>query len=267
MSVQAGFVPHITTMGQGPRRALALHCSLAFGGAWAGLAKHLGQDLTLIAPDMPSHGRSPDWDEVSDFTDTVFQSALEALDSAPMDVFGHSFGAVVALRLAATHPERVRSLTLIEPVFFAVAQQDAPEAMIEHDTLSEPFVRAVVVGDRTETARCFNRLWGDGSDWHGLPEKSRAAMIRAIHMIPATSDFLYKDTAGMLLPGVLDRAAMPTLLVRGSTSLPAVTAIADGLVARMPNASQSVIEGAGHMAPISHPALVSEAINGLLSRS
>ena len=267
MKPQAGFTPHVTTLGQGPRRALALHCSLAHGGAWSGLAKYLGADLTFVAPDMPSHGRSADWDEMSHFADTVFRSAVETLDAAPMDIVGHSFGAVVALRLAVTHPTRVRSLTLIESVFFAVAQQDAPDAMIEHYADFEPFVEAVRAGNRIEATRVFNRIWGDGSKWDDIPERSRNAMIRAIPMIPATYDFLYEDDAGMLAPGVLDKATMPTLLVRGFTSAEAITAIADGLVARLPDATQSVIDGAGHMAPISHPVLVADAMRGLLKRS
>jgi pimeloyl-ACP methyl ester carboxylesterase len=216
---------------------------------------------------MPSHGGSADWDEVSDFSDTVYEAAAATLDDTPMDVVGHSFGAVAALRLAITFPEKVRSLTLIESVFFAVALQDAPETMADHDARAAPFFGAVNAGDISLAARSFNRMWSDGPIWHSLSERSRAAMIRAIHVVPDTFGFLYEDAKGILAPGVLDAATMPSLLVRGSKTLPAVTAINDGLEARLPNASQAVIDGAGHMAPLSHPAQVSDAIRGLLMRS
>lgn len=267
MRPQAGFTPHVTTLGQGPRRALALHCSLAFGGAWAGVTKELGQDLTLIAPDMPSHGASADWDEVSDFSDTVYQGALDAYDAAPMDLIGHSFGAVTALRIAATLPERVRSLTLIEPVFFAVAALDAPETMIEHNAQNTPFLDALSDGNRTAGARMFNGMWGNGAKWDDLSERSRAAMTRAIHVIPDSYRFLYGDSAGMLGQGVLDQVTMPTVLVRGSKTLSGIEVINNGLASRLPNASQVMIEGAGHMAPITHPNEVSAAIRDLLARS
>ncbi|MFC6639182.1 alpha/beta fold hydrolase [Sulfitobacter sp. JBTF-M27] len=91
------------TLGKGDRRALALHCTMAFGGAWKGLSNAL-PELTMLAPDMPSHGRSADWDEVSDFSDTVYAGTLAVMDETPMDVIGHSFGAVTALRLAVAHP-------------------------------------------------------------------------------------------------------------------------------------------------------------------
>jgi len=42
--LRGGVETHWQVMGQGPRRALAIHCSLAHGGTWAGVARALGQD-------------------------------------------------------------------------------------------------------------------------------------------------------------------------------------------------------------------------------
>ncbi|NNK16740.1 MAG: alpha/beta hydrolase [Sulfitobacter sp.] len=255
------------TLGKGKRRALALHCTMAFGGAWKGLSNAL-PELTMLAPDMPSHGRSPDWDEVSDFSDTVYAGTLSVMDEGPMDVIGHSFGAVTALRLAVAHPERVRSLTVIEPVFFAVALQDAPETLAQHDSDAQPFRDAIEAGDRETAARTFNRMWSaEAPKWDDMPERNRAAMVRAIHVVPDTHAFLYDDTAGLLDPGALDACTIPTVVLRGEHAHPAISANNDGLAARMPNAVQSVIEGAGHMAPISHPEAVADVLRELLSRS
>ncbi|SFD52872.1 Pimeloyl-ACP methyl ester carboxylesterase [Sulfitobacter brevis] len=267
MRPQQGFTPHISTMGQGPRRAMALHCNLAHGGAWGGVARALDDQLTLIAPDMPSNGRSPDWDEVSDFSDTVYCTALETMDDAPMDVMGHSFGAAVAVRLAVEHPDRVRSLTLFEPVLFSIAQADAPESMVEHEAQAADFYDAYESGDREEAARRFNRMWSDGPAWANLPERSRAAMIRAIPVVPATQDFLFRDSAGLLAEGVLEGCAIPALVMRGEDTLSVVKETNKGLARRLPNAAEVVIEGAGHMGPITHPQEVAEAIAGLLARS
>ncbi|MGC1496675.1 MAG: alpha/beta hydrolase [Sulfitobacter sp.] len=267
MRVQTGFTPHVTNLGQGQRRALALHCTLAFGGVWAGVARHLGQDMSFVAPDMPSHGESPDWDGQSDFSDTVYAAALASLDDAPMDLIGHSFGGMTALRLAAEHPERIRSLTLIEPVFFSIASLDAPATMEDHDARATPFFEAITAGDHLLAARAFNRMWSRATPWDILSDRSRSAMARAIPVVPDSYEFLYKDAAGLLKPGVLDRVHMPTLLMRGADALPAIVAINDGLEQRLPDATQAVIEKAGHMAPITHPTPVAEAIHALLHRS
>ncbi len=268
MTAQPGFTPHVMRLGSGQRPVLALHCTMAFGGAWAGLSKMM-PDLTVIAPDMPSHGRSADWDGSSDFGETVFQASLTAMADTPMDVIGHSFGGMTALRLAAERPDLVRSLTVIEPVFFGVARADAPETLAQHDAKAEPFRKAIEAQDYAAAARSFNGMWSDeeGPPWETLPERTRAAMTRAVHVVPDTYDFLYEDTAGLLAPGALDACTIPTLIMRGALSHPAITATNNGLAARMPNATQSVIDGAGHMAPISHPAPVAKAIAGLLARA
>lgn len=54
-----------------------------------------------------------------------------ALLQEPTDLVGHSYGAVVALLVAALRPEAVRSLVLVEPAAFALARGDlAVEAVI-----------------------------------------------------------------------------------------------------------------------------------------
>jgi pimeloyl-ACP methyl ester carboxylesterase len=262
---QAGFEPHVMTLGAGTRRALALHCTMAFGGAWKGLSDAM-PELTLVAPDMPSHGRSADWDEASSFGDTVFAASLAAMDAAPMDVIGHSFGAMTALRMAVRHPERIRSLTVIEPVFFAIPARDAPDSLGAHDVAAKPFKDAIATGDMETAARLFNKMWStDAPKWNTLPERTRAAMVRGVHVVPDTYGLLYEDTAGLLDPGALDDLHVPTLVIRGEHAHPAITAVNDGLTARIPGAVQKVIAGAGHMAPISHPVLVAAEIGRLLA--
>lgn len=247
---------------------LALHCTMAFGGAWAGFAKHTGEQLTLIAPDMASHGASADWDMHSNYADTVLAGSLAAMDDAPMDIVGHSFGGATALRIAVMYPERVRSLTVIEPVLFCAGAARDPAAIEAYDKVAQPFHEAAEAGDWETAAREFNSQWSDvAPPWNKVPERTRAAMVRAVPVVQDTRAFLYEDTAGLLQPGGLDAMQVPTVIMRGELAHPAVIATNDALAQIMPNAVQSVITGAGHMAPISHPKLVAEVVLDLLARS
>ena len=267
MTAQAGFAAHITTLGAGPRRVLALHCTMAFGGAWGGVSKALGEGVSLVAPDMPSHGKSPDWDEASDFGETVFAASMAALDEGPMDVVGHSFGAATALRMAVEHPERIRSLTLFEPVFFAAALAEGSTALDDDERNLVEMEEALERRDFDTAARAFNGMWSAGPKWDSLPERSRAAMARAVHVVPMTKPFLYDDNRNLLAPGRMEAVTAPTLVMRGAQSLPMITATNAGLAKRLGNAVEVVIEGAGHMAPISHPVEVAGSIAELFERS
>lgn len=259
---------HVSHFGHGARQVLALHCTIAHSGAWKGLARVLGDEARFTAPDMLSHGRSPDWDGQGGFQDRILQNAQACLE-ARSDVIGHSFGATVALRLAVERPDLVRSLTLIEPVFFAVAGQDAPDLIEQHGRDARPYLEALKRDDRTLAARLFNRMWGtaDGPRWPDLPEATRAAMIRGIHIVPTVDQALFEDSAGLLRPGVLDRAVMPALLLRGRLTHPVMTAISRGLVRRLPDAHEAVIDGAGHMLPITHPKETAEHVRALWARA
>jgi lipase len=257
----------VRSFGRGPRRVLALHCTLAHSGAWRGLAALMGDQATLITPDMLSHGRSPDWDGQGDFQDRSV-AAVQHLLEPEMDIMGHSFGATIALRLAVAHPERARSLTMIEPVFFAVGLKDAPDLVAAHDADLEPFAEAMRAGDMALGARLFNRMWGTGGPrWPELPEGLRAAMTRAISVVPACRAPIYEDLAGMLEPGVLERVSAPCLLLRGSETHPVIGAVNDGLARRLPDAESVVIKGAGHMVPISHPLETASELQRLFARA
>ena len=258
----------VRQFGTGPRPVLALHCTIAHSGAWRGLAGALEGGATLTTPDMLSHGRSPDWDRQGDYQDRSVAAVAHLLDPG-MDLIGHSFGATIALRLATEYPDKVRSLTMIEPVFFAVALQDAPEAQADHDRVAAGFSAAMATGDEALAARLFNRMWSTEAAprWPDLPEQTRAAMIRAIHVIPACHTSLYDDAPGLLAPGVLDRITCPSLLLRGSLTHPVIGVVNEGLAARLPAAVSQVIPGAGHMLPISHPAETAASIRSLFDRS
>ena len=70
----------------------------------------------VVAPDLRGHGRSnyePPWNfptHVADLIETV-----DALGIEQADWVGHSFGGRLMLELAASQPERIRRLVLLDP--------------------------------------------------------------------------------------------------------------------------------------------------------
>lgn len=263
--------PHINvrTFGSGPRPVLALHCTLAHSGAWRGLAGALGDTVTLHAPDLPNHGKSGDWDGQGDLHDTATAMALEVLDDVgapPIDVIGHSFGGTVALRLAIEHPDRVRSVAMFEPVFFAAALADSADFAAEYARDTAAFDAALQAGDTTQATRVFNATWGNGTDWDSIAQSTRDYMVARIGFVRDSTPFVIHDCAGLLAPGKFDLAQMPALLLQGETS-PWSGVVNAAIAWRLPNAHIVTLKGAGHMAPITDPAAVAAEIASFWRRA
>ncbi|UYP17789.1 alpha/beta hydrolase [Rhodococcus sp. Z13] len=95
---------------------LALHGLTGHGRRWRNLAEQHLPDVRVIAPDLRGHGRSPwapPWTLETHVADLL--AVLDAHARGPVTVVGHSFGGALALHLAATAPERVRALVLLDP--------------------------------------------------------------------------------------------------------------------------------------------------------
>jgi lipase len=252
---------HLRSFGEGPRPAVALHCSLAQGGVWAGVAAGL-PGVTMLAPDLPGHGRSPDWDGTSDFHSLTTREVL-AVMGGPCDLIGHSFGATVALRIALERPELVRTLTLVEPVLFAAARAAGSPAFRDYLTQNAAFADLYRAGNKRAAAEAFQAVWGGGVALSALPAHLQDYIVQRIDLIVAGHPALEGDSAGLLAHGRLESLGIPVLLVEGGTSPSVIGAIQDELARRLPQVTRIVVPGAAHMVPITHPAPVAAAIAAL----
>lgn len=243
------------------QQILALHPSLAHGGIFAGLGLR-----NLTAPDMIGHGRARDWDGQGDIHSLCTRDALEIADkmaakTGPIDLIGHSFGGTIALRIALERPELLRSIVLIEPVLFAAARADEAPEYRDFIATHRVFEALMQAGDFGAAAQHFQSLWGDGRDFSQAPDSVRRYIMDRLPLISAQTDALHNDSAGIMGYLRLEAMGLPVLLISGSETPPIMAAITRALVSRLPNVTQTVIAGARHMAPITHPNQVTEAMS------
>ncbi len=107
----------VRTLGEGPR-VLLVHGSVTNSVTWSAL-RGLGRRYTLVLPDRPGYSPNPPLDSI-DF-DTQADELAELLGDGA-HVVGFSYGGVISLLLAGRNPRSVRSLTVIEPPCFGVAE-------------------------------------------------------------------------------------------------------------------------------------------------
>ncbi|WP_425038050.1 alpha/beta fold hydrolase [Primorskyibacter sp. S187A] len=264
----AGHPAHWRRFGEGPREALLIHCSLAHAGVWRGLAAHLSDVVSCTGFDLPGHGRSGPWVGPGDIQDVSTRMAAALLpEEGRVDLVGHSFGATVALRLALSHPARIRSLTLIEPVFFAVAFRDVPECKAGFQAEHAGFEQAMSRGELEAAARAFTGIWGGATAWEDIPPAQQTLRASQMPLIQAAEGALHDDAGGLLQPGQIDALDVPSLLIEGAQSPRVIAIIQDGLERRLPDVTRARIVGAGHMLPITHPAEVAAPVRALFARS
>ncbi|MDB4988581.1 MAG: alpha/beta hydrolase [Myxococcaceae bacterium] len=99
------------------RRVLLIHGNPSHMDHWGLTVPALQQHAGVIAYDQPGFGRSSDFGDGLHGLERSADLAIAVLDkvgrSEPVDIVGHSHGALVALALAARSPHRVRSVVLL----------------------------------------------------------------------------------------------------------------------------------------------------------
>jgi pimeloyl-ACP methyl ester carboxylesterase len=117
---QAGSPVNVTVWGGG-ERVVCVHGSLSWGTFAFRAQRPLADSHSLVLPDRRGYGSSAVTGR-ADFS--VDADDVAALLGDGAHLVGHSYGAVVALLVAARRPEAVRTLTAVEPAAFSAARGD-----------------------------------------------------------------------------------------------------------------------------------------------
>jgi pimeloyl-ACP methyl ester carboxylesterase len=254
-----GVTPSFVQTGAGAP-VLCLHSSAGSSAQWRRLGTELSHRYHVLAPDLHGHGGTSAWpytrpmrlaDEVA-----LVQPLLGALPS-PVHLIGHSYGGAVALKMALAMPDRVRSLTLIEPVLFALLRRQGEHAAyIEISEVAEGCVSAVRAGRPAAAARLFVDYWNGPGAWARLPDHARVVVERASPSVARQWEAIFADPTPLTEYGGL---GVPTLLLSGDRGPVPARRVTELLAGTLPDAVHAVIAGAGHMSPMTHAATVNAA--------
>jgi pimeloyl-ACP methyl ester carboxylesterase len=250
--------------GDGPPVVL-LHSSMSSKSQWRELVQNMRDSHRLIAIDLHGYGETPlpqstDCFALSDevrLVESVLAATLQ--DDERFHLVGHSYGGVVALQLAQAQPQRVRSLCLFEPIPFHLLPEGDSGLTELHSVRRQ--VEACLKNDdvRGGTA-CFIDYWSGAGAFQQMPEARQSALTR---LLPKTA-LEFRAVAGeRLRPSFYRRIAAPTRLIAGRSGPRPARRLASTLAAMLPHARRHYV-AAGHMAPVTHPALVNPIIEGFI---
>jgi pimeloyl-ACP methyl ester carboxylesterase len=228
-----------------------LHSSLSSRTQWNVLAERLAGRYRAIALDLCGYGDSAMPTAGADFTlEDEIRLVAAQLDpvidaGSRIHLVGHSYGALVALRLAQHYGARVASLSLYEPVAFRLLDDDDPAA-IDVRRLAVCVSELIAAGRKSDTANAFIDFWsGDGS-YGSLPLTAQASIARRIAKLPLD----FQAAAGWpARPGDLRDILAPTLLMCGTRSPKAMHRIHVRLAAILRDCRPVSIT-TGHMGPV-----------------
>jgi pimeloyl-ACP methyl ester carboxylesterase len=247
---------------------LLLHCSGSSGAQWRSLTEALGARYRALAPDLIGYGASAPWTGSRSFflaNEAAPMGALLGRLGEPVHLVGHSYGGGLALHLARTRPGLFRSLTLIEPsAFHLLRGGDAidAQALAEIEGIAAGVEAALACGDHLEGFGRFADYWSGAGSWDAMPAEKRKALAPKLAKVALEFHALFHEPAGI---EELRRIALPTLLVQGGcTTLPSRCVCARLRVA-LPKAIFRVVQGAGHMLPLTHRDSVNALVAGHLA--
>ncbi|QUW20140.1 alpha/beta fold hydrolase [Agrococcus sp. Marseille-Q4369] len=221
----------------------------------------LGADV--VALDLPGHGAEPPLrspQSLADLADDVLERLPEAAGSAgAVHLVGFSLGALIAQRIARSHPERVATLTCVSSVCRRTPEESAAvEARLQaaHDDFA------------ASAAASIERWYPAGTT---VPAETIAATERVLLANDATS---YLHAYAVFARGdreispELGGIAAPTLAITGELDPGSTPDMSRRLADAIPGARARIVPGARHMLPVEDaPALAAALTDFIASAS
>jgi|SRR5579863_199917 len=207
---------------------------------WALLARAFAyHGHSVLAPDLPGHGRSGGAPLASIAALADWTAALiEAAGIGKARLVGHSMGSLIALETVARHPGKVTAIALISTAAPMRVSDDLLNAAKANDHAAVDMIDLWGHGSRaTMGGSQIPGVWmlGDGER---LLELSGPGVIFAD--LSACND--YADALAAAA-----KVNVPAIVVVGSRDLMTPARGAKAVAAAIPNCRLALIEGAGHM--------------------
>jgi 3-oxoadipate enol-lactonase len=234
-------LPHDLT-GEGPGVVL-LHAGVADRGMWADQLEPIAREgYRVLAPDLPGFGDAPP------VAGPPFIDVLATIDAVGLEratLVGCSFGGFIAVCAAVTAPERFDGLVLVSAAPPALVPSAALRAAWDAET------EALERGDVEAAVATVVEAW----TLPDAPERLREYIAGSQRRTLARGDAEPEDWEDPVEgdPEILRTLRVPALVLAGEHEFPDFVEGARWYAETLPDARQTVVPGAGHLAPLEAP--------------
>jgi pimeloyl-ACP methyl ester carboxylesterase len=195
-----------------------------------------------LAPDLPGFG-----DAALEPGTIAYVDHIASLLDGPATVAGCSFGGRIALELAVARPDLVERLVLIGAGLGSWDWSELAQAGFAEEE------EAIERGDLVAAAAQQARMWLADDAAPEVRELTEAMVLRSYEQqLPVEGQVkaIWPDVPAEKRLGEI---GMPTLVVVGTEDLHDIAAMAEKLLAEIPEARLATIEGAGHLPSLERP--------------
>jgi pimeloyl-ACP methyl ester carboxylesterase len=238
---------HVVTAGAGPPLVL-VHGFGASTYSWRRVMPRLAESFRVIAVDLSGFGYTQRPRDRARYTreaqGELILAVMDALGIEKANLMGHSYGGGISLWIAWKHPERVRSLVLVDssaPTY----SYDRRSRTASFRPLTALYLRTWVLRPSSVRKALLHSFFDDSLV---TPELVEAYWERV--RIEGVIDAYYGLTVPVRGPVdtvVLEEIRVPTFIVWGAEDELISVESGRRAAARMPNAEFTVIERTGHV--------------------
>jgi len=234
--------------------------SCSTGAAWRPIMAHWENRFRCVTTSLSGYGGTDERRTALDSSIAHEADIIEAVirhTGAPVHLVGHSFGGLSALAVAQRRRVSLRSLTIIEA--------PAPELlrmMFEHEDyfsfrkMTDEYLAAYKAGDAAAISQMIDFYGGEGT-FAGWPQRARDYAIETTPVNLLDWKSVYGFT---LTPALLASVRLPTLVLMGAKSHPAVKRANRLLGQCIPNAAVTRVADAAHFMISTHAKEIAHVI-------